>query len=77
MLFDKLYKQDRTSNIGEAAMWQSVLILYDVGEIARAEERIVKYLNENPSGQYARSLLNLMMRDNYVKKEFNDVIDME
>ena len=58
-------------------MWQSVLILYDVGETQRAEERIIKYLNENPSGQYARSLLNLMMRDNYVKREFNDVIDME
>jgi len=77
VLFDKLYQQDRTSDIGEAAMWQSVLILYDVGETERAEERIVKYLNENPSGQYARSLLNLMMRDNYVKKEFNDVINMD
>ncbi len=77
VLFDKLYQQDRSSDIGEASMWQSVLILYDVGETERAEERIIKYLNENPSGQYARSLLNLMMRDNYVKREFNDVIDME
>ena len=75
VLFDKLYQQDRSSDIGEASMWQSVLILYDVGETQRAEERIIKYLNENPSGQYARSLLNLMMRDNYVKREFNDVID--
>ncbi|MFL2859686.1 MAG: tetratricopeptide repeat protein [Pontiellaceae bacterium] len=77
VLFDKLYNMDRNSEIGEAAMWQSVLILYDVGEIERAENRIIRYLEENPSGQYARSLLNLMMRDNYIKQEFQDVILME
>lgn len=77
VLFDKLYQQDRTSEIGEAAMWQSVLILYDVGETKRAEERIIRYLEENPSGQYARSLLNLMMRDNYVRQEFQDVVNMK
>ena len=34
-------------------MLQSVLVLYDVKEIQRAEERILtKYLSEQPDGQY-------------------------
>lgn len=77
VLFDKLYRQDRSSEIGEAAMLQSVLVLYDVKEIARAEERIVTYLNEQPDGQYARTLLSLKMRDNLVKQEFGDVVGMK
>ncbi|OUX37796.1 MAG: hypothetical protein CBE26_02395 [Kiritimatiellaceae bacterium TMED266] len=77
VLFDKLYRQDRSSEIGEAAMLQSVLVLYDVKEIPRAEERIVTYLNEQPDGQYARTLLSLMMRDNLVKQEFADVVGMK
>ena len=68
VLFDKLYAQDRTSEIGEAAMLQSVLVLYDVKEIDRAEQRILTYLEEQPDGQYARTLLSLMMRDNLVKQ---------
>ena len=74
VLFDKLYQQDRTSEIGEASMLQSVLVLYDVKEIQRAEERILTYLSEQPDGQYARTLLSLMMRDNLVKQEFADVV---
>ncbi|MFL2877145.1 MAG: tetratricopeptide repeat protein [Pontiellaceae bacterium] len=77
VLFDKLYKQDRTSEIGEAAMLQSVLVLYDVKEIQRAEERILTYLGEQPDGQYARTLLSLMMRDNLVKQEFADVVRLK
>ena len=55
-------------------MLQSVLVLYDVKEIQRAEERILTYLSEQPDGQYARTLLSLMMRDNLVKQEFADVV---
>ena len=77
VLFDKLYAQDRTSEIGEAAMLQSVLVLYDVKEIDRAEQRILTYLEEQPDGQYARTLLSLMMRDNLVKQEFNDVVSFK
>ena len=77
VLFDKLYQQDRTSEIGEASMLQSVLVLYDVKEIQRAEERILTYLSEQPDGQYARTLLSLMMRDNLVKQEFADVVLFE
>jgi TolA-binding protein len=76
VLFDKLYKQDRASDIGEASMLQSVLILYDVLEIERAEERIIRYLDERPKGQYARTLLSIMMRDNLVKENLQKVIGL-
>ena len=58
-------------------MLQSVLVLYDVKEIDRAEQRILTYLEEQPDGQYARTLLSLMMRDNLVKQEFNDVLSFK
>ncbi|VGO11646.1 hypothetical protein PDESU_00191 [Pontiella desulfatans] len=77
VLFDKLYRQDRTSEIGEASMLQSVLILYDVQEIPRAEERIIKYLEERPDGQYARTLLSMMVRDNLVKQNFDRVVELQ
>jgi TolA-binding protein len=76
VLFDKLYRDDRNSEIGEAAMLQSVLILYDVGEVSRAEERILLYLNEKPDGRYARTLLSMMVRDNLVKQNFNNVVGL-
>lgn len=76
VLFDKLYRQDRASEIGEASMLQSVLILYDVQEVARAEERILRYLEERPDGQYARTLLSMMVRDNLVKQNFSRVIEL-
>ncbi len=76
VLFDKLYRQDRTSDIGEAAMLQSVLILYDVGVIDRAEERILIYLNERPDGKFARTLLSMMMRNNLVREEFDKVVGL-
>ncbi len=77
VLFDKLYNQDRTSEIGEASMLQSVLILYDVQEFARAEERIIRYLDERPDGQYARTLLSMMVRDNLVKQNFDRVVQLQ
>ena len=77
VLFDKLYRTDRNSDIGEASMLQSVLILYDVGVIERAEERILLYLGEKPDGQYARTLLSMMMRDNLVKGNFEKVIGLK
>ncbi len=76
VLFDKLYQQDRDGELGEAAMLQSVLILYDVGEIARAEERILLYLTEKPDGIYARTLLSMMMRDNLIKQNFARVVEL-
>jgi TolA-binding protein len=76
VLFDKLYRQDRKSQIGEASMLQSVLILYDVQEIQRAEERILLYLDERPDGQYARTLLSMMVRDNLIKGNFARVIEL-
>ncbi len=76
VLFDKLYRQDRLSDIGEAAMLQSVLILYEVNEIDRAEERILVYLEEQPQGQYARTLLSMMQRDNLIKQNFDKVVDL-
>ena len=76
VLFDKLYQQDRTSEIGEASMLQSVLILYDVKQVDKAEQRILLYLDERPDGQYARTLLLMMMRDNLVKKNPNRVAEL-
>jgi TolA-binding protein len=57
-------------------MLQSVLILYDVAEIPRAEERILQYVNEKPDGQYARTMLSMMIRDNLIKQEVSDVIGL-
>jgi TolA-binding protein len=74
VLFDSLYLKDRNSEIGEASMLQSVIVLYDVEEINRAEERILLYLNEKPDGQYARTLLSMMIRDNLIKQNFDRVI---
>ncbi|MDF7826025.1 tetratricopeptide repeat protein [Pontiellaceae bacterium B12227] len=76
VLFDELYKKDRTSEIGEASMLQSVLILYDISQVERAEERIILYLEERPDGQYARTLLSMMERDNLIKQNFSGVIGM-
>ncbi|MDZ8120112.1 tetratricopeptide repeat protein [Pontiella agarivorans] len=76
VLFDKLYQNDRVSEIGEASMLQSVLILYDIGQVAKAEKRILLYLQENPDGRYARTLLTMLLRDNLVKQNFNRVTEM-
>lgn len=77
VLFDKLYRKDRASDIGEAAMLQSVLILYEVKEVPRAEERIIRYLEERPDGQYARTLLSIMLRDVLAdQKDFPKVIGL-
>jgi len=74
VLFDSLYEKDRNSDIGEAAILQSVLILYDVGETARAEERVLRYLDEKPDGQYARTLLSMMMRNYLIEENADKVI---
>jgi len=76
VLFDKLYRQDRTSDIGEASLMKSVLILYEVEQIERAEERIILYLNERPDGVYARTLLSMMLRDNLVRGNIDRVIEL-
>ncbi|MEI6891113.1 MAG: tetratricopeptide repeat protein [Pontiella sp.] len=76
VLFDALYQQDRTSEIGESSMLQSVLILYDIGQVESAEDRILLYLEERPDGQYARTLLSIMQRDNLMKGNFSGVIGM-
>lgn len=77
VLFDSLYEKDRNSDIGEASVLQSVLILYDVGEAERAEARVIRYLDEKPDGQYARSLLSMAIRDNLIKQNLKKVTDLQ
>ena len=77
VLFDSLYEKDRNSDIGEASVLQSVLILYDVGEAERAEARVIRYLDEKPDGQYARSLLSMAMRNNLIKQNLEKVTDLQ
>jgi TolA-binding protein len=76
VLFDKLYRADRSSQIGEAALLQSVVVLYEVMEYDRAEKRILSYLDETPDGVYARPLLSMMMRDNLIRQNFGKVIGL-
>lgn len=75
-LFNSLYEKDRNSEIGEAAILQSVLILYDVKETDLAEERILRYLDEKPNGEFARALLSMMMRDNLTRENFDRVASL-
>lgn len=77
VLFDRLYEEGPAEEIGEAAMLQSVLILYDVGQVDRAEKRILSYLDSRPDGQYARTQLSMMIRDNLVKQNFERVIELQ
>jgi TolA-binding protein len=74
VLFDSLYRKTPDSEIGEAAILQSVLILYDIKETDRAEKRVVAYLDEKPNGQYARTLLLLVLRDNLKKQNADRVV---
>ncbi|HSR88648.1 MAG TPA: tetratricopeptide repeat protein, partial [Pontiella sp.] len=76
VLFDKLYRADGNSQIGEAALLQSVVVLYEVMEYDRAEARILKYLDEKPEGVYARALLSMMMRDNLIRQNYGKVIGL-
>jgi tetratricopeptide (TPR) repeat protein len=76
VLFDKLYRTDRNSEIGEAAMLQSVLVLYELNKIDRAEERVLQYLEEKPDGKYARTMLSMMVRNRLVRNEFDKVIEL-
>jgi len=77
VLFDSLYEKGRDSDIGEASILQSVLVLYDVKEIDRAEDRILRYLDEKPDGHFARTLLSMMMRDNLVKGNLDKVVSLQ
>lgn len=74
VLFDKLYRVDRDSQIGEASLLQSVIVLYEVEEYDRAEARILEYLDEKPDGVYARTLLSMMMRDHLIRGNYDKVI---
>lgn len=76
VLFDKLYRTDADSQIGEASLMQSVVVLYEVNEYDRAEERILEYLDTKPDGIYARTLLSMMMRDNLIRKNYDKVIGL-
>lgn len=76
VLFDDLYQKDATSDIGEAAMLQSVLVLGELDLMARAETRILDYLNTRPDGQYRRTLLAMLMRDRLQKGSSAKVIDL-
>ncbi len=64
VLFDMLNTKDPDGDIGETSILQLVAILYDLKETARAEERILAYLDERPNGKSARILISTMMRDN-------------
>ena len=77
VLFDSLYEKNRNSDIGEASVLQSVLILYDVGEVERAEARVALYLEEKPNGLYARSLLSIVMRNNLLSQKLGKVADLQ
>ncbi len=74
VLFDSLYRKSPDSDIGEAAELQTVLILYDMNEAERAEKRVVEYLDKKPDGQYARTLLLLVLRDNLKKQNADRVV---
>ncbi len=76
VLFEKLYRDQPTSEIGEAAAMQSVMVLYAVHQSERADERVIKYVEENPDGQYARTMLALMARENLVQGNFSKVVEM-
>jgi len=78
VIFDKLYHEDAASEIGEASMLQSVMILYndEVKETVRAEERVVQYLDEHPDGLYTRLLLSIMVRDNLSNKNYGKVVGL-
>ncbi|MCF7848384.1 MAG: tetratricopeptide repeat protein [Kiritimatiellales bacterium] len=75
-LYERLLKKDPTSEIGEAALYKSVMAYYDVDEPARAEKHIIEYLDRNIAGQHARPLLSVMLRDNIQKKNFDKVVGM-
>ena len=74
VLFDSLYSKSPDSEIGEAALLQSVLVLYDLNQSERAEKRVVDYLTAQPNGQYARTLLLLVLRDNLKKQNGERVV---
>ena len=74
VLFDSLYRNSSDSGISEAAILQSVLILYEINESERAEKRVVGYLNEKPNGKYVRTLLLLVLRDNLNKQNADRVV---
>lgn len=76
VLFDKLYRADRHSDIGEASLLQSVVVLYEVKEYDRAETRVLEYLDETPEGIYARTLLSMMMRDNLIRQNYEKVVGL-
>lgn len=75
VLFDSLYEKDRNSDIGEASVLQSVLVLYDVNEMEMAEKRLRRYLDEKPNGQYARALLSMVIRDNLTRENYDRVTE--
>jgi tetratricopeptide (TPR) repeat protein len=73
-LFDRLYKHSPKSDIGEASMLQTVLILYEMKDSGRAEKRVMEYLDENPTGTYASTMIMLAMSDNLRKQNIDRVV---
>jgi len=76
VLFDMLYGKAEGTDIGEAAILELVLTLYDLKEIDRAEKRIIQYLDAHIDGQSARTMISLMMRDNLVRQNNAKVISL-
>jgi TolA-binding protein len=76
-LFDKLYKSAKNQEIGDSALLKSVLLLYDLGDIALAESRAMEYLDRHPDGRYTRTLLSVIMRNALRREEREKVIDFK
>ncbi|HEY5653238.1 MAG TPA: tetratricopeptide repeat protein, partial [Pontiella sp.] len=74
-LFDFLSEKD--SEIGQAALLQSVILLLDAGEGKRAEERILKSLQDNPDGPYARAMLSLIMREKLMNQKADQMLALK
>ncbi len=77
VIFDELFKEDATGEIGETSLLQSVLVLYDLQQYDRAEQRVVNYLDERPNGRFARTLLSLMIRDNLNRKQYGRIAEFQ
>lgn len=74
VLFDKLYRQGPTNDVGQGALAQSVQILYDVKEVPRAEQRILKYIEDVPNATHARSLTQMLMYDRLAEQDAPDKV---
>ena len=74
VLFDHLYEENPTGEIGEGSLLQSALVLYDLSEVDRAAELTQQYLTRYPEGTYVRELLSLLIRNRLMRQDYAEVI---